>query len=434
MIETRIAESLGLLWLDGGLHGDLLSLCTLGGRLSGTQSERAAVDWLEKRLADASGQAVRRHPVAYAGWRSKRCTVERIGASRADLLQAQPLVGSHVTGARGATAEVVDLGRGTPEDFAAHAAALRGRIALVRHEYMFASGHVHRRRKMQMAMDHGAVGFLIGAHLPGIGPVAGSSGRAGGPGIPGAGISHESATLLADGARARIIIEAEEGAASADNLIAEIPGETDSWVVLSAHIDGHDLAASAMDNASGLAVVLAVTRALAPLVPHFRRGLRVALFNVEEWALTGSKAYVEGLSQADRDRIVLNVNLDSVAGSTKLSALTSGFAGVEAFLSQIAASCGMPIGLHRPLMVNSDHANFAAAGIPAFRLVAGFDQPGSNLRYVLTPADTADKIAATELKAAALFTAHAVARACTASDSRAASFRGTPADAARPPS
>lgn len=433
MIETRIAESLGLLWLDAGLHADLTALCGLGGRLSGTDSERAAVAWLERRLADAAGRPVRRHPVAYAGWRSTRCTVERIGASRAEPLAAQPLVGSHVTGARGMTAEVVDLGRGTPEDFAAHAAALRGRIALVRHEYMFASGHIHRRRKMQMAVEHGALGFLIGAHLPGIGPVAGSSGRSGGPGIPGAGISREAADMLGDGVRARIILEAQEGEASADNLIAEIPGESDGWVVLSAHIDGHDLAASAMDNASGLSVVLAVTRALAPLVPHFRRGLRVALFNVEEWALTGSRAYVAGLSQAERDRIALNVNLDSVAGSPRLCALTSGFAGVEAFLSQLAASSGTPVALHRPLMVNSDHANFAAAGIPAFRLVAGFDQPDSNLRYVLTPADTADKIAPAELKAAALFTAHAVARACTASDDRVASFRTGPAAAGRSP-
>ena len=45
-------------------------------------------------------------------------------------------------------------------------------------------------------------------------------------------------------------------------------------------------------------------------------------------------------------------------------------------------------------MQNSDHANFALAGIPAMRLVAGFDDPGANLRYVLTPADTRDKVAA----------------------------------------
>jgi aminopeptidase YwaD len=50
-----------------------------------------------------------------------------------------------------------------------------------------------------------------------------------------------------------------------------------------------------------------------------------------------------------------------------------------------------------PLMANSDHANFAAHGIPAVRLIAGFDAPDSNLRLVLTAADTRDKVHPDEL-------------------------------------
>ena len=64
-------------------------------------------------------------------------------------------------------------------------------------------------------------------------------------------------------------------------------------------------------------------------------------------------------------------------------------------------------------MANSDHYNFARHGIPALRLVAGFDEPESNLRYVLTPADTIDKVAPAELKAAALVAAVLLARGCT---------------------
>jgi aminopeptidase YwaD len=44
-------------------------------------------------------------------------------------------------------AEVVDLGRGTPEEFAAQRAEIAGRFVLVRHELMFAAGTIHRRRK-----------------------------------------------------------------------------------------------------------------------------------------------------------------------------------------------------------------------------------------------------------------------------------------------
>ena len=48
-------------------------------------------------------------------------------------------------------------------------------------------------------------------------------------------------------------------------------------------------------------------------------------------------------------------------------------------------------------MANSDHANFAAHGIPAVRLLAGFNAPESNLRLLLTAGDTRDKVHPHEL-------------------------------------
>jgi hypothetical protein len=74
-------------------------------------------------------------------------------------------------------------------------------------------------------------------------------------------------------------------------------------------------------------------------------------------------------------------------------------------------------------MTNSDHANFAQAGIPALRLVAGFDDPAAHLRVVLTPADTRDKVGQGELRAATLFTAALVAAACNADPAEVAKWR-----------
>ena len=71
-----------------------------------------------------------------------------------------------------------------------------------------------------------------------------------------------------------MIIETEESPAETETLVYDYPGQTDQWVVLSAHVDGHDLAESAMDNGTGLAAVLAVTRALSPEAAGFQRGLR----------------------------------------------------------------------------------------------------------------------------------------------------------------
>ena len=176
-------------------------------------------------------------------------------------------------------------------------------------------------------------------------------------------------------------------------------------------------------SALGLAVALAVARDLAPTVGAMVRGLRLAFFNVEEWALTGSAHYVGGLSAAERDGIALNVNLDSVAGGRRLTALTSGFAGLEPFLLDQAADAGVPLGLFRPLQMNSDHGNFALAGIPAFRLVTGFDDPGAATRFVLTPEDGRDKVTADELATAARLVTAIVRAALDAAPEDAAAWR-----------
>jgi len=66
-------------------------------------------------------------------------------------------------------------------------------------------------------------------------------------------------------------------------------------------------------------------------------------------------------------------------------------------------------------MANSDNANFAAQGIPAVRLLAGFNSPDSNLRLMLTAADIRDKVQPDELdqalRLATTLTWHALATA-----------------------
>jgi Zn-dependent M28 family amino/carboxypeptidase len=74
-------------------------------------------------------------------------------------------------------------------------------------------------------------------------------------------------------------------------------------------------------------------------------------------------------------------------------------------------------------MPNSDHFNFARHGIPALRLVAGFDNPTSRVRHILTRADTRDKVAASELKSAAILSAALLWHALNAADMEIAGLR-----------
>ena len=415
----------GVIATDKQLWRDFEAICDCGGRLAGTTSEAYAFAHVTAQGTAATGVEGQSIPVPYGGWSPRAATVTLAGGAKTPC---QPLVRSVATPPGGLEAEVVDLGRGTPEEFAAHAADIKGRIVLVRHELMFVAGTIHRRRKYLSAMEAGAVGFLIAGPVPGK-LVAGSSGRQDGGGIPAAGIAPETAAALQRTARGwplvKLEIETVEQPTETQTLLFDLPGQSDDWIVLSAHIDGHDGGESAMDNASGVATALAAARALAPHVKSFRRGVRLAFFSVEEWALTGSAQYVKALSTAERQRIALNVNLDSVGGSPNLAALTSGFGHLEPFLLGVAEASGIALRTVRPLMQNSDHANFALAGIPAMRLVAGFDDPNANLRYVLTPADTRDKVQEPELKQAATLAANIVAAACAASDAEATAWRGS---------
>jgi aminopeptidase YwaD len=414
-MTTTSSDFFGRVTGDLQLFCEFEALCAFGGRLSGTEGERLALNYLGGRGAAASGVGCQWLPVPYVGWRSLRAELILADGTRA---ACHPLVRSVATPDAGLGAEVIDLGRGTPEEFAAHRADIAGRIVLVRHELMFVAGTVHRRHKYNMAREAGAVGFLIAGPVPGS-LVAGSSGRGeGDAGIPAAGIAPETASRLCRTAagwpRVHLQLETVEEPAETHTLLFDMAGQIDEWVVLSAHVDGHDINESAMDNASGVAAALATTRALAPFVAQWRRGIRLALFSAEEWALTGSARYVASLGEAERHKIALNVNLDCVAGSSRLSALTSGFAGLEPFLLSVAETSGHDLRCIRPLLANSDHANFALAGIPAFRMVAGYDDPTSHLRLVLTAGDTRDKVAKAELTAAAHLAACITAAACQA--------------------
>ena len=382
-IMEKIVEAAGA---PGASMRDFAAICDTGGRFAGSESEAAACGYLARRLKEVTGAEPQHAVLDDIGWTRGEASIERRDGA-GGRFACNALVRSPVTPPDGLKADLIDLGRGTETDFAAHAAEIPGNIVMVRHEYMFTAGTVHRRRKYQWALDRGAAGFLIACHLPGDLLVTGSSGATPERGIPAAGISAATAAALASGGRARLTLRlaATQGPRRTQNLFLDLPGRTREWIVLSAHIDGHHLAESAMDNATGLAAALAVAGAMAPHVETFQRGLRIAFFNIEEWALSGSTHYVDGLSVADRAAIPLNINLDSIAGSPNLTALTSGFPVAEAWLVERARAHGRTLGAYRPLMANSDHYNFARHGIPAARIVAGFDEPQSKSALCADP-------------------------------------------------
>lgn len=411
---------------DAALMDDFRAICGFGGRMSGSGQDDAAMDWAEQRLR-AVGPDVRRLAVPYDGWRCERAELRWLGPQGETPLACRPLLRSASTPPQGLEGMVLDLGGGRAQDFERAGATVRGRIVLVRHEYPFSGEHLHRRRKYDMAVAAGAIGFLIANPRPGAGVLSGSSGRPrGGAGIPAAYIDDEGAQALAaaaaaGGARVRLLVQGQElDDARASVGVLDLPGGREGRVVISAHMDGHDLGCSALDNATGVAVALAAARILAPRLGPDTLGLRVCFFCAEEWALTGSERYLADMPAQERQQLKVNINLDTVAGDADLTALISDFPGLQPLVRQASEAAGVPVGAWLPLMPNSDHANFARHGIPALRLVAGFGKPESRVNNILSAGDVMSVIEEAEMRRALAVTAAMADAALAMSDAQLA--------------
>jgi aminopeptidase YwaD len=410
-----LSVAMGRIWASPQIQQDFAALCACGGRFAGTESEMRAREFLVGRIAEATGATVTHGPVTYRGWTRGPASIAVPGGAN---LPALGLVRTPATPPQGLRARLVDLERGTPENIARAQDKVRGAIVLVRHEFMMGADHVHRRRKYDAAREAGAGGFVIAFHEPGCLAVTGSSGDGSAGHIPAVGVSYETGAALSALAGREITLHASGtfAEATAENLFAMIPGRSASKIVLSAHYDGHDPAASAIDNASGVVAAIAAAEAVRDFIPTLARGLQLALFTVEEWALTGSRLHLEVMPAATRAEIAFNINLDSVAGVAALTAITGGFPGVAEFVQRALRPSGLAIGFHHGFMANSDHANFVRHGIPALRLCAGFGERSSHMRFLLTAADTPDKVHPHELKTAACAAAALLLAACTDAD------------------
>ncbi|MBX9701458.1 MAG: hypothetical protein K2X74_18635, partial [Acetobacteraceae bacterium] len=69
MLQQEVMERvLGRIWASPRIVEDFHAICATGGRFSGTESEKRAVEWLAPRLAEASGATVTREAIPYRGW------------------------------------------------------------------------------------------------------------------------------------------------------------------------------------------------------------------------------------------------------------------------------------------------------------------------------------------------------------------------------
>lgn len=171
--------------------------------------------------------------------------------------------------------------------------------------------------------------------------------------------------------RVKIEIKQREWEGESRNVVAELPGERDEWIILSAHYDTTALSHGSYDNMSGCAVLLGIMEALKGKKLSY--GLRFVFCGSEERGLLGSKAYVRD-HEEELSKYVLNINLDMIGSIMgKFIACVSAEEKLVHYLSYMGAELGFPVDV-RQGVYSSDSTPFADKGVPALsmaRLAAG---------------------------------------------------------------
>ncbi|MBA7627616.1 Aminopeptidase YwaD [subsurface metagenome] len=368
-------DLIGEIWQTSEIHKNMLILADeIGSRFAGTPSEKQAQEYMVDKLKEYGYENARAVPFKYYGWRRGPATLEMTEPVKREFETISLAMSPGGT----VEADMVNLGTGSPEEFeAVDPEDVKDKIVLCSSATSPAGRRVHRRTKYGYAVKYGAVGFIFMNHNPGQLVPTGSlrpSYRMGGE-IPGIGVSLETGSLMQRLAgdkplRVKFTDESEVVPDSESaNIVAELPGRSDEWIVVGGHYDGHDIAQGAMDNLSGTAVTMELARVLKPYEGKFKRGIRFILFGCEEIGVTGSTSYVaDHLDQMKKTAIMVNLELGGLAytDGMKHAAFTvyqppEMKRWIEEFLKEVA----YPTSIRTGMSAASDHWPFVMQGVPA---------------------------------------------------------------------
>ncbi|QBM29337.1 M28 family metallopeptidase [Hydrogenophaga pseudoflava] len=278
-----------------------------GIRTSGTPGYDASVDYAAQVLRDA-GYLVTVTDFQFQTFITLSPTVlEQVSPGPAGPLANNIM---EYSGSGDVTASVTALtpppGDGTPgceaADFAGFPA---GNIALI------SRGACPFALKATNALAAGASGVVIYNNTTG--DLNGTLGEAFTEDIGVTGITQALGQQLAatPGLVLRLKTDTFRGEATTSNIIAESrTGDPNNVVMVGAHLDSVNEGPGINDNGSGVAAILETAVQMAKVKP--RNKLRFALWGAEESGLVGSTNYVNGLSQAEKDRIALYLNFDMI--------------------------------------------------------------------------------------------------------------------------
>ena len=360
-----------------------------GNRAAGTRGYTQSVAYVARQLR-AAGYRPKLKTFSFDYFRETKPTVfERVAPGLVRYKWSRDFLTMRYSGGGDVTAKVVPIGGSSGcagSDFASFPA---GSIAVM------TRGGCAFSQKAGAAQTAGAVGALIANDgRPGRTAPLSATLIGGGTGIPvlvissavGAGLTRLAQLGVV---RVHLKLSVATTRTRAANVIADLPGRQSGVILLGGHLDSVANGPGINDNGSGSAAVLEIARQARRLHVRPKHGLRFAFWGAEELGLIGSRSYVQSLSQRRRGQILGVLNLDMV-GSPNFDRIVydgddgpSGSLRIENAFRAYFAARRLPVE-QESLDGSSDHAAFAAAGIPVGGLFTGADDlksPSSARRF-----------------------------------------------------
>ncbi|MGZ7078469.1 MAG: M28 family peptidase [Thermoanaerobaculia bacterium] len=388
----------------------------IGPRLSGSRNAALAVDWTTKRFREW-GIDVTNEPVMVPHWVRGRESATLVSHNDQNIVLTA-LGGSVATPAAGITADVIEVS--SYDELKSFGSRVKGKIVFYNNpmdmELVRARRSFEAYRKAvefrgsgaSQAAQYGAAAVVIRSvgsaslRTPHTGSVKYDEKL---PKIPAAAMTAEDAMLIhrliARGGNVRmnlILTPRDLPQVRSANVIAEIRGseKPDEIVLIGAHLDSWDLGTGAIDDGSGVAMVMDTMRIIHDFGTGFslrpKRTIRCVLFMNEENGLNGGKTYF-----ADHKNEKHVAAIESDAGVAAPNGFTTTLSGDAVTSLAARVSILDRIGAAKfetKEETGADTSFLVKAGVPGFGFVP---DPLQYFDYHHSPADTLDKVDSLDL-------------------------------------
>jgi len=356
-----------------------------GPRLAGTAAEQHAAEWAMTEMGDAGLANVRAQPFAFTGWTRGEARVDVVAPFQ-QTLSAAALGGSVGTPSEGIEASVVrfpdvaTLEQATTADVAGHIVFIDQRMSRARDRSNYVSARPVRSDAPVIAARKHAVAVVIRSlgtdtnRLPHVGMTRYAPDVTS---IPAFALSIPDADLLAlMQARAgsvtlRLYSSARQQPQSTSrNVMGDImaPVHTREVVLLAAHVDSWDVGSGAVDDASGVGVMLAVAGIVRAHRDVLRRNVRFVLYGAEEFGGAGAQAYVDAHVATSKHVAAIEEDL----GSGRLWRLQlprrDDASGVADVLERTLTPLGIELSRDYAAFGGTDLEPLRALGVPVYDL------------------------------------------------------------------